>query len=61
MLWTGQVNKDFSTKNFISKKMVTNMKLVHVQNSACVMIKKLLIFERVIIVRLVYISSLFPA
>ena len=58
MLWTEQVNKVFSPRIFISKKMVRNLKLPFTNvpfrhNSACGMIKKWL---RIITVRLVYIS-----
>ena len=60
MLGAGRFNKGFTPKIFISKKIVTNMKLAYTNvpfrhNPACV-IQKWLRFKRVITVRLAYIS-----
>ena len=61
MLGTGRVNKVFSPRIFISKKMVTNMKLafanVSFKHNSAYFIKKWLRLKRIVTVRLAYISK----
>ena len=65
MLRTGRINKNVSPGIFLNiYKMITNMKLTFTDvtfrhNSACV-IQNWLRLKRIITVRLVYISEIFP-